>query len=328
MRIGEGQYIVTYSSDHSVITNTYNQKDLTVKKVWVDYENAYHTRPEILEVRLYQNGAAFDEPVKLSEANQWTAGWKDLPVKADGSSPPYVYTVRELDQAGQPIEDGSMAVLSTGYTYTASYDSSGTGTSANPFKITNTLLAAKLRIKKTVEQNGLENEPIDSAYKFVIQVLDSKGAVYTQTALGNGEESGAILVIPPKEGQIFSIAEIVPMEYTMSRMESQPADALSGAENGDKVTVKPGDDILVILTNTPDHESYFHHTASVTNVKGFTNGEGTDFRPENPFTEYHGSDNPQYMASAFTSDCIMAFIEDRGVARGQRKLEKGDDLYG
>ena len=45
-------------------------------------------------------------------------------------------------------------------------------------------------------------------------------------------------------------------------------------------------------------------------------------------TEYHGSDNPQYMASAFTSDCIMAFIEDRGVARGQRKLEKGDDLYG
>ena len=118
------------------------------------------------------------------------------------------------------------------------------------------------------------------------------------------------------------------MEYTMSRMESEPADALSGAENGDKVTVKPGDDILVILTNTPDHESYFHHTASVTNVKGFTNGEGTDFRPENPFTEYHGSDNPQYMASAFTSDCIMAFIEDRGVARGQRKLEKGDDLYG
>ena len=328
VRIGEGQYIVTYSSDHSVITNTYNQKDLTVKKVWVDYENAYHTRPEILKVRLYQNGAAFGGPVELSDANQWTAGWKNLPVKADGSSPPYVYTVRELDQAGQPIEDGSRAVLSTGYTYTASYDSSGTGTSANPFKITNTLLAAKLRLKKTVKQNGLENEPIDSAYKFVIQVLDSKGAVYTQTALGNGEESGAILVIPPKEGQSFSIAEIVPMEYTMSRMESQPADALSGTENGDKVTVKPGDDILVILTNTPDHESYFHHTASVTNVKGFTNGEGTDFRPENPFTEYHGSDNPQYMASAFTSDCIMAFIEDRGVARGQRKLEKGDDLYG
>lgn len=328
VQIGEGQYIVTYSSDHSVITNTYNQKDLAVKKVWVDYENAYHTRPEILEVQLYQNGAAFGEPVKLSDANKWTAGWKDLPVKADGSSPPYVYTVRELDQAGQPIEDGSTAVLSSGYSYSASYDSSGTGTSANPFQITNTLLAAKLRIKKTVEQNGLENEPIDSSYKFVIQVLDSKGAVYTQTALGNGEESGAILVIPPKEGQIFSIAEIVPMEYTMSRMESEPADALSGAENGDKVTVKPGDDILVILTNTPDHESYFHHTASVTNVKGFTNGEGTDFRPENPFTEYHGSDNPQYMASAFTSDCIMVFVEDRGVARGQRKLEKGDDLYG
>ena len=34
------------------------------------------------------------------------------------------------------------------------------------------------------------------------------------------------------------------------------------------------------------------------------------------------------MASAFTSDCIMVFVEDRGVARGQRKLEKGDDLYG
>ena len=328
VQIGEGQYIVTYSSNHSVITNTYNQKDLTVKKVWVDYENAYHTRPEILEVQLYQNGAAYGGPLKLSDANQWTAGWKNLPVKADGSSPPYVYTVRELNQAGQPIEDGSTAVLSSGYSYTASYESSGTGTSANPFRITNTLLAAKLRIKKIVEQNGLENEPIDPAYKFVIQVLDSKGTVYTQTALGNGEESGAILVIPPKEGRIFSIAEIVPMEYTMSRMESEPAGALSGTENGDKVTVKPGDDILVILTNTPDHESYFHHTASVTNVKGFTNGEGTGFRPENPFTEYHGSDNPQYMASAFNSDCIMAFFEDRGVARGQRKLEKGDDLYG
>lgn len=328
VQIGEGQYIVTYSSDHSVITNTYNQKHLTVKKVWVDYENTYHTRPEILEVQLYQNEAAYGGPVKLSDANQWTADWKNLPVKADGSSPPYVYTVRELDRTGRPIEDGSTAVLSSGYSYTASYDSSGTGTSANPFRITNTLLAAKLRIKKTVEQNGLENEPIDPTYKFVIQVLDSKGTVYTQTALGNGEESGAILVIPPEEGQIFSIAEIVPMEYTMTHMESQPAGALSETDNGDKVTVKPGDDILVILTNTPDHESYFHHTASVTNVKGFSNGEGSDFRPENPFTEYHGSDNPQYMASAFTSDCIMAFVEDKGVARGQRKLEKGDDLYG
>lgn len=159
----------------------------------MDYENAYHTRPEILKVRLYQNGAAFGGPVELSDANQWTAGWKNLPVKADGSSPPYVYTVRELDQAGQPIEDGSRAVLSTGYIYTASYDSSGTGTSANPFKITNTLLAAKLRLKKTVKQNGLENEPIDSAYKFVIQVLDSKGAVYTQTALGMERKAGQSL---------------------------------------------------------------------------------------------------------------------------------------
>lgn len=55
-------------------------KRITVQKVWKLDDGG--TRPDSVQVQLMKNGAAYDSPVTLSDANNWTATWDNL----DGSS--------------------------------------------------------------------------------------------------------------------------------------------------------------------------------------------------------------------------------------------------
>lgn len=328
MAIEDGKYIVSYNSDHSVITNTYNYKSVSVKKEWEDYDNAYDTRPEKLKVRLYQNGSEYGNIAVLNADNGWAYTWEDIPQKANADSTPYVYIVKELDSAGSPVKDGTAVVFGSGsdYEYTASYKG-GTGTASAPFIIKNTLRIAKLRLHKFVtntDQNGnvVANEPIDTAYKFLIRVKDHNGNIYTTAALGHDETSGTIVLIPPASGEDFAIEEIIPMEYTMTGMSSKQA-VLGGSGNHRTVTVKPGDDITVTLTNQPNHEGYFHRTASVTNKKNVQDEsfhQAADYGEEP--VEGTGRNIP-----AFNSKDIVAVV-DKKMKFSKHDMEEGDDLCG
>ncbi len=60
-----------------------SKRDLTVTKAWDDNDDAAGARPASVTVRLYQNGEAVEgegATAVLSEANNWTYTWKDLPI--------------------------------------------------------------------------------------------------------------------------------------------------------------------------------------------------------------------------------------------------------
>ncbi len=69
------------------ITDTTN---IAVGKVWLDSDNADGIRPSSVTVQLYRNGAAYGNPVTLSEANDWWYRWDHL--EKDAS-----WTVDELN---------------------------------------------------------------------------------------------------------------------------------------------------------------------------------------------------------------------------------------
>ena len=78
--------------------NTYTREytELTVRKVWNDYDDSLKKRPESVTVTLLAGGAPAkidDATVTLSEKNTWTYTWKELPENSSGA--PVVYTVRE-----------------------------------------------------------------------------------------------------------------------------------------------------------------------------------------------------------------------------------------
>lgn len=326
--IEDGKYIVSYNSDHSVITNTYNYTSVSVKKEWSDYDNAYGTRPDALKVRLYQDGKEYGDIAVLNAGNGWVYTWEDIPQKASGNSTPYGYTVKELDETGNAVENGTTVVFGSGsdYEYTASYKG-GTGTVSAPFVIENTLRIAKLRLHKFVtntDENGdvVANEPIDAAYKFLIKVKDHNGNIYTTVALGHDETSGAIVLIPPASGENFTIEEIIPMEYTMTGMNSEDTE-LGGSGNYRSVIAKPGDDITVTLTNQPNHEGYFHRTASVTNKK---NVQDEKFRQETDYGEVPVEGAGENIP-AFNSKDIVAVV-DKKMKFSKHDMEEGDDLCG
>lgn len=327
--IMDGKYIVHYSDDHGVVTNVYNYTTVSVTKIWEDYDNRYDTRPESIQVQLYQNDTAYRSPVTLDASRSWSYTWEKLPVKADGNSEPYQYTVKELDSSGNPLDEGESGILGTNaggdaFTYTVKYSAADKG---NGLIITNELKPAVLRLKKIVDANEEENEPIADEYKFLIQLKDAKGKLYTTVALGHDEVSGGIFVVPPAAGEAFTIEEIVPMEYELTEMKvtAGRTDSLTG----NTVTVLPGDDITITLHNKADHSGYFHNTESVTNVKQFTNETDENFKQENYYKEPDGTnDLTKNFASDFHGVEIAALVDLNGNGFKEKRMEEGDDLLG
>ena len=334
-------YTVTYTetkgkyySNHVTVTNKYIPKttEQTVKKIWIDEGNI---SPGEVKIGLYEvtqeagkdptyalvNRTENDNPVTLTKPDKLQYTWSGLPVYRDGKQ--IEYAVYEQDADGNPVTVSSSSVkLGDGYQYEVSFtESDGTTT------ITNKLETALLRIKKIVEGNDLPSEPIDGNYKFLIQVKQNDN-VYASVALGHQEISGSILLTPPEDGESFQIEEIVPMEYTLTSMVSDTEGSLAGGGNGSTITVKPGDNILVTLTNTPDHSGYFHHTASVTNEKDLS--QDSNFTQNGIYTEPHGKSDLSggVTQTAFYSREVAAVLEDPLKTRREKRMEKGDDLNG
>lgn len=327
--IMNGKYIVNYSDDHGIVTNVYNYTTVSVTKIWEDYDNRYDTRPESIQVQLYQNDTVYRSPVTLDASGSWSYTWEKLPVKADGNSEPYQYTVKELDNSGNPLDEGESGILGTkaggdAFTYTVKYSAADKG---NGLIITNELKPAVLRLKKIVDANEEENEPIADEYKFLIQLKDAKGKLYTTVALGHDEVSGGIFVVPPAKGESFTIEEIVPMEYELTEMKV--TDGRTDRLTGNTVTVLPGDDITITLHNKADHFGYFHNTESVTNVKQFTNETDKNFEQENYYEEPDGTnDLTKDFASDFHGVEIAALVDLSGNGFKEKRMEEGDDLLG
>ncbi len=104
----EIKYTVTENSvpDYSTsikgydVTNSYTPEktSVTVTKSWEDKNNLDGHRPSIIKVQLLADGKELGKAVDVTEADNWTKTWSDLPLKAKGEL--INYTVEEESVSG------------------------------------------------------------------------------------------------------------------------------------------------------------------------------------------------------------------------------------
>ena len=89
--------LTEYNQDTLTITNTLKQnKEITIKKTWVDNNNEYNTRPDSLTITLLQNGNNYREVTLTGTTNEWTTT-VEVP-KYDNNQEEYVYSIKETEQ--------------------------------------------------------------------------------------------------------------------------------------------------------------------------------------------------------------------------------------
>ncbi|WP_156854135.1 Cna B-type domain-containing protein [Oceanobacillus sp. AG] len=88
------------------ITNSYTPEEtvVTVTKHWDDANNQDGNRPESIQAQLTADGESFGEPIELTQENNWTHTWSELPLNSDGK--PIKYSVKEISE----LEEYDMAV--------------------------------------------------------------------------------------------------------------------------------------------------------------------------------------------------------------------------
>ena len=128
------------------ITNSYTPEEtqITVTKKWEDNNNQDGKRPTSVTVELYKNGVATGNTQTISGSNwtqtisgsNWTATFTGLPVYEGGQK--ITYTVRETVPSG--------------------YTSSGDGTEANNYTITNTYSPEETQITVTKKWEDNNNQ--------------------------------------------------------------------------------------------------------------------------------------------------------------------------
>lgn len=120
-------YTVSYSGDSGngyTITNAHHeQTSVTVNKVWDDNNDQDGIRPDSVVINLLADGEEIDEIV-LSEENDWTHTFTDLPVNENGSKISYTVTEDSImvptGFSGYSVKYSSLqGTAQTGYSYTA-----------------------------------------------------------------------------------------------------------------------------------------------------------------------------------------------------------------
>ena len=101
----------------TTITNTHvpGVTELTVTKVWEDFENEAGLRPQTLTVTLVANGTALQR-VTLSAENGWTATVASLPAYENGEEIRYTWSEPEVlgyTQTGNTTVDGTTTITNT-----------------------------------------------------------------------------------------------------------------------------------------------------------------------------------------------------------------------
>ncbi len=337
-----------------IVTNSYTPKtiDVSVVKEWknvpqhmtptvtVALYKKLKTEPDTAYVKVQGSDKTLTKPsVPVNNIYAVTEKWSNLSKYSAGKEISYI--VYELRPDGSPITaDENRITLSDGYEYKVSIDTSD----PTNVKLTNEMISAKLLVQKVVlNEDGLPHEPIDQEYKFLIRVTGDDNFDST-LALGNGDKPETIYVVPPADGNTFTINEIVPMEYEIQSIVSQTQglDATSWdgvgkvqlSNQNATVKVKPGEQVLVTVTNKPSHSGYFHHTASVTN-ENKNPGTG-NFNQANDFSEVHGkntngkSANQNKTTGNSARQMIAAALESQSKSKREddELLERGDEIFG
>ncbi len=118
----EINYIITeaeidgyiYSVDGFDVTNTheYETRDISGSKTWEDDDDKADARPTSVTVNLYQNGELYDSQT-VTEDDDWTWSWADLPKNAGGEAIAYTITEDDVEYYAATYYSGSFDITNT-----------------------------------------------------------------------------------------------------------------------------------------------------------------------------------------------------------------------
>ena len=181
------------------ITNSYTPEEtqITVTKKWEDNNNQDGKRPTSVTVELYKNGVATGNTQTISGSN-WTATFTGLPVYEGGRK--ITYTVRETVPSG--------------------YTSSGDGTEANNYTITNTYSPEETQITVTKKWEDNNNQDGKRPTEVEFELYKNGTATGNKKTLTESNWTATFTDLPVYEnGQkiTYTVKEVnVPDGYTSS----------------------------------------------------------------------------------------------------------------
>ena len=188
------------ASGHYTITNTHEPEttSVSVAKAWDDSDDQDGLRPDSVTVQLYADGAAYGDPVELTEGGGWTYTWTDLPMYDSGSA--IAYTVEEVD-----VPDG--------YTATVSGDAASGFTITNTHTPETTSVSVAKAWDDSDDQDGIRTDSVTvqlyadgAAYGDAVELSSDNDWSYTWPGLDANSAGEAIE---------YTVAEVdVPDGYT------------------------------------------------------------------------------------------------------------------
>lgn len=132
--------------------------------------------------------------------------------------------------------------------------------SGGMYQVKNAYAEAKIKIKKVIANYAAYGSQLkDHAF-----MINLSGDMTASTVLKHGETSGTITHLVDGSSDTVEIKEIVPMEYSAGYTVSsaiQHADGTQETRPGRQLTLLPGDDVTVTVTNTFEHKAYFKDRA-------------------------------------------------------------------
>ena len=153
------EYTTTYSEDTFTITNTHipETTSVTVRKTWDDNNDQDRMRPDSVSVSL-SNGVTEVNTQTLSNANNWTYTFTNLPKYSNGTLIPYTVVENNVPEGYTAEVTGS---IETGFTITNAH----TPNLINIFvtkvwEDNNNHYGARTPIEVTLNANGVESQTV------------------------------------------------------------------------------------------------------------------------------------------------------------------------
>lgn len=264
--------VLTEGSDY---TKTYNADTKTVEVrfngelvQYAVYEVTFKVKPSQTAKDAYQqDGGYYHNPDGSSTENEFTG---DEGTDAPGNT----------TSSGMPgFPSNEKAVLSWQY-------DGASGKTDYDHPVLQVPQTGQFVVQKLVTIEDNETPLADAKFIINLEKTNAEGSQdvpFSSVALKDKEISPVVKT----EGEAqFKISEAVPMEYSLTGIEvfqkaagEKPETDVTDDRWNDTnkvLTVKPGDDLIVKVTNNLAHEGYFHSVDQVTN---WTNG-----KPGTPFT--------------------------------------------
>ncbi|MGN1413206.1 MAG: Cna B-type domain-containing protein [Anaerovoracaceae bacterium] len=191
--------------------------DATVTKVWDD-EGYEENRPESIQVQMYADEEKYGNPVTLSDDNDWSIKYSDMPKYSSGTTE-VVYTVDE-----ESVPDGYEKTVN-GFTITNTWI-----TESEPIEEEKTIT---IPVTKTWDDEGFEGA---RPKQVVMHLMNDDQVVDTVTLTAENGWKGTFTVPASNAKVDYKVAEEPVDDYTSTVVKQPVAEYFGVSSFGKKVT--------------------------------------------------------------------------------------------